>query len=105
MQLSGAAMRLPRLVLLLFLVSQACDGLFTYVAVRAHGVEAEGNLILGAWMMLAGPAPTLVVSKLIAAAGGILVYARGLDGILAALTALYLVAAIGPWLYVYATWP
>jgi hypothetical protein len=98
-------MRLPRLVLLLFLVSQAYDGLFTYVAVRAHGVEAEGNLILGAWMTLVGPTATLVVAKLLAAASGLFVYARGLDVTLAILTGLYLFAAIGPWLYVYANWP
>jgi hypothetical protein len=98
-------MRLPRLVLLVFLVTQAYDGLFTYVAVRAQGVEAEGNLILGTWMMLVGPAATLVVSKLVAAASGLFVYTRGREGTLAVLTGLYLFAAIGPWLYVYANWP
>ena len=98
-------MRASRLVLLLFLVAQACDGLFTYVAVRAHGVAAEGNFILATWMALVGPAPTLVAAKAIAAASGLFVHARGLTGVLAALTGLYLAGAIGPWLYVYATWP
>ena len=98
-------MRLPRLVLLFYLVAQAYDGLFTYVAVRALGVDVEGNPLLAALMAHYGPAPALMVAKLVAAASGILVYARNLNGILAALTALYLVAAILPWLYIYATWP
>jgi len=98
-------MRLPRLVLLLFLVAQAYDGLFTYVAVTACGLAAEGNPVLGAGMALMGTAPTLIAAKSLAAAAGIFVYARGLSGTLAALTALYLTAAVGPWLYVYITWP
>lgn len=98
-------MHVPRLVLLLYLVAQVYDGLFTYVAVRALGVEVEGNAFLASWMTVFGPAPTLIVAKLTAAASGILVYARNLNGILAGLTGLYLAAAIGPWMYVYATWP
>lgn len=98
-------MRLSRLVLLLFLVAQAYDGLFTYVAVRALGPEVEGNVILATWMMLVGPFPTLVVAKGIAAAAGALVYWRGLHGVLAGMTLLYGCLAIGPWLYVYNTWP
>lgn len=98
-------MHLPRLVLLLYLVAQVYDGLFTYVAVRALGVEVEGNAFLAAWMAVFGPAPTLVVAKLTAVMSGILVYARNVNGILAALTGLYLAAAILPWLYVCATWP
>jgi hypothetical protein len=91
-------MRLSRLVLLLFLVAQLWDGIFTWVAVDAHGVSAEGNVVLATWMMLVGPAPTLVAAKLLAAAGGVLLYKRGIHGVLAGLTALYAVGAIGPWL-------
>jgi hypothetical protein len=91
-------MRLSRLVLLLFLAAQMWDGIFTWVAVHAHGISAEGNLVLATWMMLVGPAPTLVVAKLMAAAGGVLLYLRGIHGVLAGLTALYAVGAIGPWL-------
>ena len=91
-------MRLSRLVLLLFLVAQFWDGLFTWVAVDAHGLTAEGNALLVTWMALAGPTPTLVAAKLGAAAGGILLYTRGVHGVLAGLTVLYAVGAIGPWL-------
>lgn len=98
-------MRVSRLVLLLFLVAQVCDGLFTYVAVSAVGLHAEGNLLLSFWMALAGPGWVLLVAKLVAAGAGVFVYTRGLHRTLAGLTLFYVVAAVGPWLVVYRQWP
>lgn len=98
-------MRLSRLVLLLFLVAQMFDGVFTYVAVDAVGVHVEGNALLATWMNLIGPGPTLVAAKAVAALAGLFVYSRGMHRLLAGLTALYGVLAIGPWLVVYQTWP
>jgi hypothetical protein len=89
-----------RVVLILFLVVQACDGIFTYVAVRADGIAAEGNMVLATWMMLVGPAPTLFAAKLVAAACGVLLYVRGVHRVLALLTILYTLGAIGPWIFV-----
>jgi hypothetical protein len=93
-----------RLVLLLFLVAQVFDGVFTYVAVQAHGVSAEGNFVLGTWMGLVGALPTLIVAKLIAASGGLLLYFYGIHRVLAALTLVYAAAAIGPWLVIIRSW-
>ena len=94
-------MQLSRLVLLLFLAAQMWDGIFTYVAVTVHGLAAEGNLVLASWMAIIGPAPTLLTAKLGAAAGGVLLYKRGVHGMLAGLTLLYALWAIGPGLAVY----
>ncbi len=105
LHMAGTAMRVSRLVLLLFLAAQLFDGLFTYVAVSAVGTHAEGNVILAAWMNLLGPGPTLFAAKLVAAAAGVFVYTRGMHRLLAGLTALYGLMAIGPWLVVYRTWP
>jgi hypothetical protein len=93
----------PRLVLLLFLVAQGWDGIFTYVAVGTHGLAAEGNVILSTWMALVGPAQTLLVAKLGASLCGILLYAHGVHRALAGLTLFYGVAAIGPWLVIFHT--
>jgi hypothetical protein len=93
-----------RLVLLLFLVAQLFDGIFTYVAVQAHGVAAEGNVVLGTWMGLIGPLPTLIVAKLVAGIGGLLLYYYGVHRILAGLTLVYAAAAIGPWLVIIRSW-
>lgn len=105
LHMAELAMQVSRLVLLLFLAAQVFDGLFTYVAVTAVGVQAEGNMMLAGWMELVGPGPTLLVAKLVAAAAGVLVYYRGMHRLLATLTILYGVVAIGPWLAVYHTWP
>ena len=94
-------MMTPRLVLLLFLVAQGWDGIFTYVAVDVHGLAAEANVILVTWMALVGPAPTLLVAKAGAALCGIFLYAFGVHRALAGLTLLYGVGAIGPWLAIF----
>ncbi len=90
-----------RSVLLLFLLAQACDGMFTYTAVRAYGIAAEGNMVLATWMAIVGPFPALFAAKLVAAGGGVLLYCRGIHRTLALLTLLYVVAAIGPWVMVF----
>jgi hypothetical protein len=92
---------LSRLVLLLFIVAQGWDGVFTYVAVGAHGLGAESNVILATWMALVGPLPTLVTAKVGAVLCGILLYTQGVHRILAGLTALYGFGAIGPWLVIF----
>lgn len=95
----------PRLVLLLFIVAQAWDGVFTYTAVSAHGLAAEANVILSTWMAMVGPATALLVAKTGAALAGVLLYALGVHRALAALTLLYAVAAVGPWVVVFHTYP
>ena len=94
-------MRMSRLVLILFLTAQACDGIFTYIAVDAYGVAAEGNVLLATWMLLIGPTPALVGAKLLATCCGILLYIRGVHRTLAFLTVLYAVGAVGPWMLLF----
>ena len=87
-----------RLPLALFLVAQACDGLFTYVAVTSYGRTAEANLLLGTWIALVGPEPAIVGAKLIASGCGVMLHFHGLHRVVFGLTLFYGVAAIGPWL-------
>src|SRR5687768_12447580 len=91
----------PRLILLVFLLLQVFDGVLTYTAVHVLGVVGEGNVLLATAMQAAGAGPALVGAKTLAAGCGVLLYARGLYGILGILTGLYLVAAITPWLMVF----
>jgi hypothetical protein len=90
----------PRLVFALFLIAQVCDGLFTYVAVQAFGLLAEGNVLLATWMGLIGPGPALIGAKLLAVCCGAVLYALDVRRALLALTVFYAVAAVGPWLVV-----
>lgn len=91
----------PRLILLVFLLLQAFDGLLTYLAVGVLGVVGEGNILLASAMHVAGAGPALLAAKTIAAVCGLILYVRGFHGILGVLTGLYLVAAIAPWLVVF----
>src|SRR4029453_18011173 len=88
----------PRLVLIVFLLTQLFDGILTYTAVAWLGVVGEGNLLLATAMHVAGAGPALLLAKGLAAGCGVLLYLRGLHGVLGALTGLYLLAAIAPWL-------
>jgi hypothetical protein len=91
----------PRLILLVFMLLQLVDGLLTYTAVAMLGVVGEGNMLLATAMQMAGPGPALVGAKTLAAGCGLILYVRGFYGVLGALTALYIVAAITPWLMVF----
>ena len=93
-------MATTRLILPIFLIAQACDGLFTYAAVQAYGLMAEGNLLLETWMALVGAGPAIVGAKVVAASCGVLLYWLGIHRVLLGLTVFYGVAAIGPWLVV-----
>jgi hypothetical protein len=91
-----------RVMLLLFLAAQAFDGVFTYTAVHAYGLHAEGNLLISTWMTLVGPAAALFGAKTVASACGILLYVRGMHRTLSLLTMLYGIGAVGPWMVVFA---
>jgi hypothetical protein len=91
----------PRLILIVFLLTQIFDGILTYTAVGWLGVVGEGNMLLATAMHVAGAGPALLGAKSLAAVCGLLLYARGLHGVLGALTGLYLLAAITPWLMVF----
>jgi hypothetical protein len=88
-----------RLVFAVFIVLQVADGLITYGAVSIFGGAAEGNPLLQTWIHIAGAGPALFSAKLLACGCGALLYVRGVERTLAALTGLYLVGAIGPWLH------
>ena len=53
-------------------------------------------MVLATWMALVGPFPTLFVAKMVAAGGGVLLYARGIHRTLALLTLLYVLARSDP---------
>jgi hypothetical protein len=92
----------PRALLLIFIVLQAADGLLTYAAVERFGPAIEGNPLLATWMMLTGPEPALIGAKAMACFCGGLLYAAGVHHVLAGLSALYLFAAVMPWLRIFA---
>ena len=86
------------LVLVAFLVAQACDGILTYVGVGAYGLHMEGNPLL-AWLIgCVGRGPALTMAKTAAGGFGIALHLTAVHRVIAALTLLYVALAILPWL-------
>lgn len=92
---------LPRrfgdVALVLFLLAQCLDGIFTYVGVTTFGVAAEANPLIAALMLEFGAATGLIGAKSVAGALGILLHLREVHGAVAGLTAFYFAIAIVPW--------
>jgi hypothetical protein len=91
----------PRVWLIVFVALQIADGVLTYAAVERFGASAEGNPILATWIMITGAAPALLGAKLLACACGGVLYAAGVHRVLMGLSALYLFAAVMPWLHIF----
>jgi hypothetical protein len=88
-----------RLTLAVFIVFQLADGLITYTAVDVFGLHAEANPLVATWLAVAGIGPALMGAKLLACSCGLVLYHYGTHRVLAGLTAMYLVGAVGPWLH------
>ena len=91
------------LLIVAFLILQGLDGSLTYL-VLSLDEWLEGNFVLTHAIKTIGAAPALYLGKLIASLLGILIYLkapRGKRQILGTLVALYLVAAVLPWLWIY----
>ncbi len=86
------------LVVVVFLVAQACDGVLTYIGVSLYGIGIEGNPLL-AWLMeTMGEGAALATAKGMAGAFGIALHLSAVHRVLAALSAFYVAVAIIPWL-------
>jgi hypothetical protein len=81
-----------------FLMTQALDGVLTYVGVTLLGLHMEANPLL-AWLMGSmGHGPALTSAKVLAGGFGILLHISSVHRVVAALTAFYVIVAIIPWL-------
>ena len=90
--------RFGNVVVVVFLVSQALDGIFTYLGISAFGLS-EGNPLIAFSFRHAGVGPALTVAKLLAVACSMLLHRLELHRTLAFLTVLYLSLAVLPWTY------
>jgi hypothetical protein len=91
------------LAILAFFVAQALDAAFTYWGVAQHGHGIEGNPLLASLMVSIGEGPALASAKLAAAGCGMFLHLTHVHRIVAALTALYVCAALLPWMWVLTT--
>jgi hypothetical protein len=86
-------------VIVIFLVAQLLDGIFTYLGVMTFGVS-EGNPLIAHYMHSVGVGPSLAMAKMVAVAGALVLHLLAFHRVLGLLTILYLSLAILPWTFV-----
>ena len=94
-------------VMAVFFATQVLDGYLTYRGIRdlGLGVDIEGNPLVALAIGAFGVRVALILIKSIASLCGFLLHPHRYHRVLAALTALYVVAAIGPWtVLLYTNW-
>jgi hypothetical protein len=80
-----------------FMLVQCLDGMFTYIGIATFGSSIEANPLVSSAIAFAGPGAGLAAAKLLAAACGIVLHLLRVHGLVAALTAFYVIVAIIPW--------
>lgn len=89
--------RFGDIVIVLFLLAQAADGVMTYVGVTTMGLAIEANPLLASLMASIGEGVGVTMAKIVAAGLGIALHLVGVHRIIAVLTAIYMLGAIVPW--------
>jgi hypothetical protein len=88
-------------VVICFLIVQCLDGVLTYLGVRIWGPGIEVNPLISSAVQLAGLGAGLTGVKLIAVGFGMALHLHRVHNLVAALTVVYLGAAILPWALVF----
>lgn len=84
--------------LLVFLLAQCFDGVFTYVGVISFGLGVEANPLIALLMVSVGEGAGLVAAKAVAILLGIALHLRQVHAAVAVLAAFYIVVAVVPWM-------
>jgi nitrate reductase gamma subunit len=90
--------RFGDIIIIVFLLAQCLDGVFTYIGVLTYGTAIEANPLMTALMSVVGHAPALAGSKTVAAGLGICLHVRQVHGAVALLALFYVIVAIVPWM-------
>lgn len=90
--------------LLLFLLAQCFDGVFTYVGVVSFGAGIEANPLIAAMMAHLGHGLALVGAKAVAGLLGCALHMRQIHSAVAALALFYLAVAVVPWMTILFSW-
>jgi len=85
------------LVVIAFLIAQACDGVLTYVGISVYGIGMEGNPLLAWLMQWMGHGVALATAKIVAGGFGIALHLGAVHRVLAGLALFYVAVAIVPW--------
>jgi hypothetical protein len=84
-------------VLLVFILAQVADGLFTYVGIKTFGAAIEGNPLVAWYVATFGAGIAIIGAKGLAVACGAALHLRAMHRTIGVLTIMYLSAAVWPW--------
>jgi nitrate reductase gamma subunit len=84
--------------LVVFLLAQCLDGVFTYVGIVSFGPGIEANPLVAGLMTAVGHGAGLLAAKGVAMALGITLHVRQVHTAVAVLAGFYVVAAVLPWM-------
>ena len=84
-------------VLLVFILAQVADGLFTYLGIKTFGAAIEANPLVAWYVAAFGAGIAVIGAKGLALACGAALHLRAMHRTLGVLTLVYLTAAVWPW--------
>jgi nitrate reductase gamma subunit len=84
-------------VLLVFILAQVADGLFTYLGIAMFGVAIEGNPLVAWYIAAFGAGIAVVGAKGFAVACAATLHLREMHRTIGILAIIYLAAAVLPW--------
>ena len=88
-------------VMLVFVLTQIADGLFTYFGIKMFGAGIEGNPLVAWYVVAYGAGVAVAGAKGLALACGAALYIRAMHRTIGALTLIYLTAAVWPWFQIF----
>ena len=88
-------------ILLLFILTQVADGLFTYLGIKTFGTAIEANPLVAWYVAAYGAGIAVICAKGFAVACGVALHLRAMHRTIGALTIVYLTAALWPWSLVF----
>jgi hypothetical protein len=80
-----------------FLLAQYLDGIFTYLGIARFGLAVEANPLIAALMSTVGGGPAIVIAKVVAIGLGMALHLGRVHRAVAFLAAFYFAAAVVPW--------
>lgn len=83
--------------IVVFLLLQAVDGVFTYLGLKQLGAGAEANPLIVSVIPILGQGPAVASAKLFAATLGVVLHLRGVHLAVAVLSGFYVAVAVVPW--------
>jgi Domain of unknown function (DUF5658) len=88
-------------VLLLFILTQVADGLFTYLGIKTFGTAIEANPLVAWYVAAFGVGIAVIGAKGFAVACAMALHLRAMHRTIGALTLVYVTAALWPWSLVF----